>query len=369
MIKKYRILWIISIAFSSLLLLMTAHIIYKFANYYHPDPTQITSNEQLTDELNKGWFASDKGADTILIPTGIFVNSVYFLSPYNVHISGYVWQKYDHTSMHLEEKMLEFPEGVNVEIKESYRGFEDGILTLGWHFEGEFIQNFDYFDFPMDNKVAWVRIWHSTFDNVILTPDLASYDSTKAGDKFGIDPEIVLSGYSLLETFFSLKNSSYDTNFGVKNFIGQKNFPELYFNIVLRRDVINSAIIYFLPLVTAIALMFFGILLITTRPDHLSFLGYSLINLLSLAAFLLFIVVLSHIQLRTQVTSKSVIYLEYIYIIVYAAIIYGIGVAFIIDHASQLGLKKVYANDGFWAKVTFLPLVTGAFFLATYLSF
>lgn len=371
MIKKTGVYWAISVLISCLFILITAGIIYDFANSYHPDDTQVASTEQVQDQLKNGWFSDYKGPEKpILVPTGIFINSVYFINSYNVHISGYLWQKYDHNSMHLTEKMVEFPEGVEIKIEESYRRMDDGVLTIGWHFEGQFIQNFDYFDFPMDNKVAWVRMWHAEFDkNVILVPDLESYDSTKPTDKFGIDPEIVLSGYSLLETFFNFKKSHYDTDFGVKNYIGQKGFPELYFNIVLRRDVVNSAIIYFLPIVTAIALMFFGILLITTRPDHLSFLGYSLINLLSLAAFLLFIVVLSHIQLRSQVTSEAVIYLEYIYIIVYLAIIYGIGVAFIIDHASQLGLKKIYANDGFWAKITFLPLVTGAFFLATYLSF
>jgi hypothetical protein len=369
--NRYRIIWTISTLTSAIFLFCTGYIIYHFANTYTPDPSQLTTEKELTEYLSKNLPKTTNGFGApILVPTGLFVNSMYFIGPYNVHMSGYIWQKYDDTSMHIKHKIMEFPEGVEVELKESYRRMIDGVLTIGWHFEGQFIQNFDYFDFPMDNKIAWLRMWHTEDDkNVILVPDLASYDSTKAGDRFGIDPEIVLTGFTIPETYFNYQKRHYDTNFGISKSAGIQDFPELYFNIALKRNVINSAIVYFLPLATAIILMFFGILLITTRPDHLSFLGYNLINLLSLAAFLIFIVVLSHIQLRSQVTSETVIYLEYIYIIVYMSIVYAIGAAFIIDHASQLGFTKICSNDGLWAKATFLPLVTLAFYLATYFSF
>ncbi len=369
--KKTLILWCLSFFVSVAFFIASGAIIYNFSASYTPDPTQLTKQKEIYDYLEENWHINKYVKDPdILVPTGLFVKSLYFISSYNVHISGFVWQKYDKNSMHIENKNIIFPEGVEIKLVETYRRMVDDVLTIGWHFEGQFIQNFDYFDFPMDNKVAWLRMWHADFDkNVILTPDLSAYDSTISTKKFGIDPEIVLSGYTILETFFNYKKSNYDTNFGVKNYIGEKGFPELYYNVVLKRNMVNSAIVYFLPIMTAIIMMFFSVLLMTIVSGRLIFLGYNLMNLLTLAAFLLFVVVLSHTQLRSQVTSEKIMYLEYIYMIVYGAIVYIIIVAFLIDKSGKHPNSKIAAHDGLWVKLTFLPLVALSSFLATYFSF
>jgi len=371
MSKLSVILWTVSGSISVLFIVATGLIIYDWSNQYEPDPSQLSKHDEIKTYLANKWANNDHRPEAlVLVPSGLFIESMYFVNSNNVHVSGYVWQKYDKNAAHLEKKEIIFPEAIEVLLTETYRRMEDGILTIGWYFEGQFIQNFDYFDFPMDNKVVWLRMWHSEFDkNVVLTPDLAAYDSTTASDKFGLDPEIVLSGYTIVETFFNFNKSNYDTDFGVKNYIGKKNFPELYYNVVLKRNVINSSIIYFLPLFTVIILMFFGMLLIVTREDRISFLGYNLLSLLNFSAFLLFIVVLSHIQLRTQVTSESIMYIEYLYIITYAAIVFSVIIAFIIDKASQSNDSWLIARDGLWAKVSFFPLVSLAMYLATYFSF
>lgn len=371
MMNRHQFLWLFSIVLSLLLLSCTGFIIYKFDLDYQPDPNQITNEQELADYLKSTWFKeSPPNNQPILVPTGIFIQSVAFLTSNNVRIAGFVWQKYNKNAMDIENKGVKFVEGVEVTTNETYRRIEDDVLTIVWYFEGQFIQNFDYSDFPLDDKVVWVRMWHAEFDkNIVLIPDLKSYDSTLKSDHFGIEPEIVLAGFSLLETFFSFKSSTYDTNFGTKSFKGKTGFPELYYNISLERKVIDSAIIYFLPLITVIALMFLGVLLITVKEDELSFFGYSLLNMLNLASFLLFVIVLSHTQLRTQVTSKSIVYLEYIYITTYLAIIYAISIAFLIDKYCRSQKLALLGKNGIYARAAFLPLVSFAIFLTTYLTF
>lgn len=371
MVNSPKLLWIFSICISLLLLSCTGFIIYKFALQYHPEPNQITNKQELADYLESTWFKkSPPDNQPVLVPTGIFIQSLSFLTSNNVHMAGFVWQKYNKDTMNIENKGVAFVEGVEVTLNETYRRTDGDMLTIVWYFEGQFIQNFDYSDFPLDDKVVWVRMWHAEFDkNIVLTPDLSSYDSTLKTDKFGVDPEIVLGGFSLLETFFSYKTSKYDTNFGINNFIGKTGFPELYYNISLEREVINSAIIYFLPLLTVIALMFLGVLLITVKEEDLSFFGYNLLNMLSLASFLLFVIVISHTQLRTQVTSDSILYLEYIYITTYLAIIYAISIAFLIDKYCRPQKLALLVKNGIYARAAFLPLVSFAIFLTTYLTF
>ena len=89
---------------------MTGIIIYKFSNSYQPDPNPITNQQELTDYLNNNWVKED--ADRrITIPTGIFIQSLRFLSSNNVYMAGFVWQKYNKDNMHVEKKGVEFSEG------------------------------------------------------------------------------------------------------------------------------------------------------------------------------------------------------------------------------------------------------------------
>ncbi len=369
MTHKTQLLWIVSLAISLLLLLFTGVIIYKFSNSYHPDQNQITNEQELTAYLNKNWPKEDH-PENQLIPTGIFIQSLNFLSSNNVYLTGFVWQKYNKENINIDKKGVEFSEGADVKITESYRKVEGDILTIVWYFEGQFSQSFDYSDFPLDNKVVEIRMCPIEFDkDIVFIPDLNSYDSTIKTDKFGVEPEIVLAGFSLLETFFSFKKIHYDTNFGIKDYKRKEGFHELTYNISLKREVINSAIIYFLPLWTVVTLMLFGVLLITVRDEDLPFFGYSLMNLLALASFLLFIIVLSHSQLRTQVISQHIMYLERIYIISYVAIVYAILIAFVVDNNSRKNKGELLGHDGIWAKITYLPFVSFAMFLSTYLSF
>lgn len=371
MFSKHVVLWSISFIFSIALLVVTFVIMHEFTNKYMPDASQITNEQEVLAYLENTWFKDNpKDNPALLVPTGVYIKSVYFVNSYTPHIAGFIWQKYDKQTMHIEKKGIVFAEGVEIKLQEDFRRMEGDTLIIGWHFEGKFIQNFDYFDFPIDNKTVWIRMWHEEFDkNIVLTPDFVSYDSTLATDKFGVDPEIVLSEYNLLETFFNYKESNYDTNFGIKNYIGKKKFPELYYNIVLKRNIINSAIVYFLPLWVVVTLMFFGILLISINQEDITFFGYNLLGLIGLASFLLFIIVVSHIQVRSTVTSQSIMYLEYLYVIAYSAIVYAMAIAMVVDKITRTKRSKLLGENGFYAKITYIPIISIAVFLTTFFSF
>jgi hypothetical protein len=76
--------------------------------------------------------------------------------------------------------------------------------------------------------------------------------------------------------------------------------------------------------------------------------------------------ILNHVNLRQHV-SGGIVYLEYFYVILY------FGILWVLLNAA-LYLKGLHPPGIRWrenliARVAFLPLVTGAMFVATYLTF
>ena len=82
---------------------------------------------------------------------------------------------------------------------------------------------------------------------------------------FGIEDSIVLGTWDLERTFFDYKLSSYDTNFGIPGYIGQQGFPELHYNIVVKRKFENAFILYLLPLFLVAALLFAALMTVSAN--------------------------------------------------------------------------------------------------------
>lgn len=120
-----------------------------------------------------------------------------------------------------------FPEAEQISIEEAY---SDGDI-IGWYFRSVLRQPFDYSKYPFDQEDVWIRIWNRDFHrDVVLIPDLDSYDNIRPATKPGIEHDFVLEGWEIQDSHFSYRNNSYNANFGIENdkFGGS---PELYFNI------------------------------------------------------------------------------------------------------------------------------------------
>lgn len=168
-----------------------------------------------------------------------------------------------------------FPDVVSAndwEVKEAYRYKVGNTEVIGWYFESTFRQDFDFNKYPVDDKDIQIRLWHQDFNRpdlnrlVILVPDLESYNVMNPTTKPGVYKNIALNGWTLPQSFFEYQFKSYDTNFGFTTNGTKRNFPELTFNLILKRNFLSLFISTTGPLIIVVTLLF-AMLLIANREN------------------------------------------------------------------------------------------------------
>ena len=360
----------------SLILIAVLVNLWINMNEYEIEPTQLTDQSAVEDFLATHWHQrhNEKSA-TLKIKTGIFVQSLQFFNSTEVNLTGYIWQRYQdgiHDSVKPAKGEVGFilPEQVNsgndIEPNEVYRIQQGDETVIGWYFESTLRQPFDYRDYPFDHKTVWVRMWPKDFsDNTILVPDFNAYKATGIDDIFGIEEEIVLGTWERENTYFDYKLSSYDTNFGISDYVGQDGFPELHYNFVVKRKFENAFIIYLLPLFLVAALLFASLLTVSAHDELSQKLGFSTSEFIAACSALFFVVLLAHIQLREQFAGTSIVYIEYFYILMYALLVLAtVNVYLFSVHAHRWSNILVY-RDNLIPKVAYWPLVFGSMILIT----
>ncbi len=330
-------LWIVSGCFSLFILIGIGFICYKSLGEWSYSSTRISSamdNTIIVDSvgLRKTLNSYEKRLpeyieDPIYIPTGIFIQSIEFLNSTNVSLSGYVWQKYyDNIDRGIDRGFV-FPESVSAEINKAYsrditnkKG--EKYKIIGWYFETVLRQSFDYSRYPLDRKQVWIRLWHKDFDrHIILTPDLDSYKLINPSSKPGIEDDFVFSGWEIEGSFFEYKFHSYNSNFGIEDYVGGNDYPELYFTTLLKREFKDACITNLVPLFVVASMLFAILITITKKEYALKFFDFSIMNVLGACSALFFIVIFAHIQLRRELVAPTMIYLEYYYFLMYLAIL------------------------------------------------
>jgi len=292
----------------------------------------------------------------IIIPTGLFIQSMEFESSNNVKLTGFLWQKYTNEQIENCEQGFIFPEAISFASELSYERTKDEYTTIGWYFETTLRQTFNYSRYPFDSKNVWIRIWHKEFDkNIILKPSLEDYSLFQEDALPGIENEIVLSGWNIEKTFFSYTNNSYNTNFGISNYVGTSDFPELYYTIMISREFTNPLISDFLPIIVILGLLF-AIFVITSQDESVSSkFSISLSGTLGTSSALFFAVVLSHASLRERIPSENMLYMEYLYIVAYVGIVFMVIDSFAVYYKKQW--KFFSYEDNLLPKLIYWPII------------
>jgi hypothetical protein len=365
--------WRISFAVSVVLVIVLAWLWDRASIAYHPNPSQLTDEaavERYVRAHLETW--TDTDAPPVLVPTGVFVQSLRFESAADVHVTGYVWQKYpDGVPADLNRGFV-LPEAVDAastdEPRIAYRRRIGDGEVIGWYFEATLRQSFDYAKYPLDHKTVWIRLWPKDFGrDVILVPDLASYDSTRPGDTFGIDAGIVLGGWTVDETFFMYRPVRYDTDFGLPAAAGRSDRPELYFSVVIHRKVLDAFIVNLVPLLVCAVMLFAMLLTVSGDAERSERLGFSLFGVIGASSALFFVVVLAHVQLRDRLPGAGIVYIEKFYFLLYFAIIAVVASCYLFSTGSRLRL--VHHRDNLIPKLAFWPIVLGTMVIITLLTF
>ena len=265
-----------------------------------------------------------KRTAAIPIPTGIHIQRMDFQDSYNLNVGGTIWQKippgaeeritpgitFPQTSPFAEASLIE--EGYRREF-EGKEG-EEGHLLIGWNYRVTLQLNFEYSDYPFDKRQIDIEINPADTDGgVMLVPDLSSYRQTNPSGLPGMADSIVLTGNEITESYFNFSTEQSSTDFGFGAELGRNQVPVLHFNVHLRRNLLNVFVTYLIPIAVALTMIF--ILLIACRKTTER---QGIIE--SMAAFI-FVLIFSHIDLRKEVVTGELIYLEYFYFITYGMVL------------------------------------------------
>ena len=388
----FRNLWAVSITVSALCIGGITYLwVLNTTNVFRTDNSNVllldhaTSDKAVAD-LSGGIRTAITGpADAfgrpgpITIPTGVFIRSIRFEGARNIVVTGRIWQKYSDDlpdwvkpapgdsipGFLLPQADISYLEDIN----ELYRRKEGAREIIGWSFRANLRQDLDFSKYPFDREDARIRILHRDFNQgVLLTPDLVSYSTTDPTALPGLDQDnIVLAGWDVEESFFSLRVTDYNTDFGVQSGGRLQNFPELYFNISLSRRILDPFISQLIPL-ALVALLLFAVLVIVTSPvERIGILGFSTAAVLSYCAFLLFVVVISHINLRSDLTARGLLYMEFFYFLIYGAIL-SVSLNSIL-FATAPNLRLLQYRDNLVMELLFWPTLFGLMLLVTLLTF
>jgi hypothetical protein len=373
---RTRSLWITALVFSLLCTGGTGAIWYTvirtspFEQLHHQN---ILLHESEVEEVTaqQRQLAADRDEPApIFIPTGIFVQSIEFENSYDVHITGYAWQRYRKDIPESVQRGIILVEADDIEMTEVYRVQQNDEEVIGWHFDTNVRQAFFYEAYPFDRQEVWLRLWTADFqNNVLLVPDFAAYDVDN-WDPFlmlGMEQDFVSEHLYPESSYFSYSYNTYNTNFGIKDYVGEQQALELYFNIEVKRNYVDAFIGHIIPLVIVI-LMAFGVqMILTHNREHMELYGVSVIDMMVYCASLFFIAILSHITLRTELSAHSVMYMEYFYFVIYIILLLVTlnGVLFLVtDHFSFIEFK-----DNLLPKVLFFPITLGLIYLLTFYQF
>lgn len=364
-------IWILSCVVSAIL----ASILFMLwveMNRFEGDPTQLHDKAAVTE-----YFEAAGVAPTYRVKTGVYIQSLEYMGATDVNVSGYVWQLYEdgvHDAIEPAPGEIGFilPERVNAGdgvIEEAYRLRRGNGDLIGWYFEQTLRQTFDYTAYPFDHKTVWVRLWPNTFgEDVVLVPDFDAYPATGPTDIFGIDERIVLGTWERENTYFDYKPSDLDTSLGLDRSPLQVGFPELHYNIVVKRKFGNAFIVHMVPLFVVSTLLFGALMTVTRKEDLAARHDFSTSGVIETASVLFFVVLLAHVQLRESIAGSEVIYMEYFYFLMYFLLL-GVSVNtyfFVSDIMPSSRLLNYH--DNLIPKAAFWPTVLAAMIVITLYS-
>ena len=217
--------------------------------------------------------------------------------------------------------------------------------------------------------VPQASIWPQNFAaNLVLTPDFDAYPATGLGDTFGIEESIVLGEWNIDDTYFDYQLANYNTNFGITDYVGQTGFPELRFNVQVRRQFHDAFLVNIVPLAVAAALAFGTVLTVTRLEDMWDRLGYNVTAVIATISALFFVVVLAHIQLRQEFPGAGVVYFEYFYFLMYLVLLAVAINAFVVSTRPAREGALGELGDNLVMKLAFWPVILAAAVVVTALA-
>ena len=346
-------------------------ILYLVASEVRTEPgigiavTDQADVDVVLEPAIEGAVASPAGP-AYFVPTGVYIQSLEFLSANNVQVTGYVWQTYSAAIPPEVTRGFVLPEAIEeaYESEEAYRHVTDEGETIGWYFHAIVRQQFDYRQYPFDRQDVWMRLWHADLEgSVILTPDFSSYADIDPATLPGLMQDFVYEGWDPEFTGFSMDFTAFNTSFGLDRAVFPDSYPELLYNVGLRRNVVAPLLDHLLALIVVALLLFATVRLTTMDEDHQRRRGNLVFDVLGFCAALMFIVILAHNGIRNSVSPDQIAYLEMFPFLLYVAILLVALNAILLTSPNPP--KLIAYQDNIMGRLLYWPLLLGALLVLT----
>jgi hypothetical protein len=336
----------------------------------NPADTVVTTPEEATRYLETLIPAPKPGEEPLVfIPTGMYIESLKFTGPYNVLVSGYIWQRYaNDLPLKDLDKGFVLPEAEYVRSSEVYRAQQGNEELIGWAFQATLREQFDYERYPLDRNQIWLQLWHKDFErNVYLAPDLGAYTTLDPDTLPGLDSDIVLENWDIQQSFLSYRANRYNANFGIQGYVADIEQPELYYNISIKRDLVSALISRLIVPVVILIQLFVIVMVIGRDNKRLEQFGVRPGAVIFTCAAFFFAVLVAQNSLRTELEAQGFVYLESLYLLTYVVIL-AVAVNSVLL-AAQPDLKLFREYDNLWAEISYWPSILLAMIVITLLTF
>lgn len=309
----------------------------------------------------------------IHIPTGIFVETIEFSTANDVQVSAFIWQRYGPQVPADVPRGFSLPGAVaeSIDAMDAYTVTDDdGSTLLGWHVHLTVRQQLDYRNFPLDRQDISLRMWPEVPDRrVVLVPDFASYPDLAPAALPGLSRDFVGGGWSAEHTFFSYRMNDDNATFGFPEGATPRGFPELVFNVGVKRSFIEPFLDDVLLAIVVAVLIFAIVLLNAADMDRRTRFGVTTFGVLGTSGALLFTVLTKHNQIRSEVTPGQIVYIEVLPILLYITILLAVANAILILAAPPGRFKFISYEDNLLPNVVYWPALLGTLLVVTLLVF
>lgn len=321
---------------------------YFWAIKWNQDPNEEQNQTLIFDQsaINKTITEGSHTTQPTIIKMGVYLDQIEQLSNTSIYISGKVWQKYPRprpaTIMHdffIPQGKTAFQKTL---LSQEQTETEDIFV---WQVTGELWQdNLLSREFPFDTQSIKIFFEHPSLDaNILMVPDLESYKIITPQTFPGIAKTMSILDWVMQKTLFSFKKIYETVHLGLKAENRSKQL--LCFTVQAKRNLFGYLIMYFLPLMVSMLLLFFNLCLI--KFDRV-------ITSLSITSGIFLGLIFAHSAIRKIEISSSILYLEYFYIIPYLLMsLLLINVFFYAQKNPPYFIK--YRNN-FFTKALFWPL-------------
>lgn len=311
--------------------------------------------------------------EPIQIPTGLFIESIEFSTANDVEISAFIWQRYGPRMPADFSRGFSLPGATSesVDTMDSYSVTNaDGSNLLGWHIHLTLRQEHDYRNFPLDRQDVWLRLWPEVPDRrVVLVPDFASYPNLDPSALPGLSDLFVGGGWIAEHTFFSYVMNDDNAYFGFPEGATPRGFPELVFNVAMKRSFIEPFLDDML-LAIVVALLLFALVLLNAQDmDRRTRFGITTFGVLATSGTLLFTVLTKHNQIRSEVSPGQIVYIEVLPVLLYVTILLSVANSILLLAAPPGRFRLISFEDNLWPDVLFWPFLLGSLWIVTLLVF